>query len=121
MLLMEKYDTSQLRATREGHVGIFDSMLSQLGTNIDAQEISERLGLPPDRIERAIAALAAAQSKPGDTVQAAASSSGIAAVQLHQIVEQLGGEDGLLKFASLLGYGRRSNPLVDKLTDLYGD
>ena len=102
-------------------MGIFDSMLSQLGTNVDAQEISERLGLPAERIERAIAALAAAQSRPGNRVHTAASSSGIPADQLQLIVEQLGGEDSLSRFASLLGYGRRRNPLVDKLNDLYGN
>jgi len=122
-LLIKKHDICQHPAMGSlgGHVGIFDRMLSQLGTDINAQEISKRLGLPAERIEQAIAALAAAQSKPGDTIQEAASSSGIPSDQLQLIVEQLGGDDALRRFASLLGYGRRSNPLVDKLADLYGE
>lgn len=100
-------------------MGIFDGILSQIGANIDAGALGERVGLPPEKVEQAIAALGVAHTQPGDTVETAAASSGIAPHLLGQILEQLGGEGALDRFASLLGKGERGNPLFDGLSDLY--
>ena len=102
-------------------MGIFDRLLVQIGSCADAQTIADRLGLSAGRVEKAIAALGAAHSKAGDTVETAAASSGIPSGELNQIVDELGGVEALLKFSCLLGQGPRGNPLVDKLSDLYGN
>lgn len=102
-------------------MGIFDSMLSQFGGDLTANAIGQRLGLPADKVEQAIAALSVAHTQPGDTVETAAASSGLSPVQISQVVSELGGEGGLSKLSELLGKGERRNPLTDKLSDLFGE
>ncbi len=100
-------------------MGIFDSMISQFGEGMNAQAVADRLDLPTDKVEQAIAALSIAHSQPGDTVATAAASSGLSSVQIKCIVDELGGENALNKLSDLLGKGPRRNPLTDRLSDLF--
>lgn len=100
-------------------MGLFDSMLSQIGDGLDARALGEKLGIPADKIEQAVAALGIAHPQPGDTIKTAADSSGLPHAQLGQIVDALGGEGALDRLSGLLGKGR--NPVTDKLSDLFGD
>lgn len=84
-------------------MGMLDGILSQVGSQFNVQAIAEKVGLPADKIESAIAALGVAHSQPTDTVETAAESSGISADKLGDIMNQLGGENALSKVASLLG------------------
>ena len=84
-------------------MGMFDGILSQIGGNLDVQSIADRVGLPHDQVEQAIAALSSAHAEPGDTVASAAQSTGMPAEQLQQIMGHLGGEGALGKLSSLMG------------------
>jgi hypothetical protein len=98
---------------------MLDGILEQVVGAVDIQQMAQRVGLPADQVESAIAALSAAHPQPGDTVQAAASQTGIEAGKLEEIVGHLGGEGALGKIASLLGQGG-GNPLGG-LSSLLGD
>jgi hypothetical protein len=98
---------------------MFDGILSQIGSQFDVQAIAERVGLTDDKVESAIAALGVAHSQPTDTVETAASSSGIPTEKLGEIMSQLGGENALSKVSSLLGQ-KGSNPLGG-ISGLFGE
>jgi hypothetical protein len=100
-------------------MGIFDSMLSEFGGDLNAASIAEKLGIPADKVEQAIAALGIAHSQPGDTIETAAASSGLSQQHISQVVDQLGGDGALGKLSGMLGKGK-SNPLTDRLSDIFG-
>ena len=102
-------------------MGILDGMLSQIGSSVNVQAIAERVGLPADKVESAIGALGIAHSQPSDTVQTAANASGVSADKVSEIMNQLGGEAAVSKFASLLGHKGGGNPLSGGLSGLFGD
>ncbi len=101
-------------------MGIFDSMLAEIGSDLDADAIGHRVGLPAAKVEQIIAALGIAFSQPGDTVEAAAASSGISPSAIRSVLEDLGGEQAMSKFAGLLGKRDRRNPVTDRLDDFFG-
>ncbi len=101
-------------------MGIFDSMLAQMGCELNAAAIGAKLGWPADRVERAIAALGVTHTQPGETIAAAAVSSGMRPAELSQIIEELGGESGLSRLSAILGRGDRSSPVTDHLDDFFG-
>lgn len=102
-------------------MGILDGMLSQIGGSIDVQAIAGRVGLPADKVESIIGELGIAHSQPSDTVETAANASGGSAEKVGEIMNQLGGEATVSKFASLLGYKGGANPLSGALSGLSGN
>jgi predicted short-subunit dehydrogenase-like oxidoreductase (DUF2520 family) len=84
-------------------MGLLDGLLGQVASNVDIQNLAQKVGLSPDQVEAAVHALGVAHPQPGDTVQTAASNTGLPADTLQQIVAHLGGENALGHFASLLG------------------
>lgn len=84
-------------------MGLLDGLLAQVTENADVKNLAAKVGLTPEQIEAAIAALAQAHPQPGDTVASAAASTGLSPDTLQQIVGHLGGEATLGHFASLLG------------------
>ncbi|WP_353228681.1 hypothetical protein [Novosphingobium sp.] len=76
-------------------MSMFDSILGQLGGNLDVAGIAAKVGIDPAMAQTAISALAGAHSQPGDTVDTAAAQTGIDSGTLGQIAAQLGGEGGL--------------------------
>lgn len=102
-------------------MGILDGMLSQIGSQIDVQAIAARVGLPADKVESVIGALGIAHSQPSDTVETAANASGLSADKVGEIMNQLGGEVAISKFASLLGHKSGSNPLSGNRSEFLGD
>lgn len=103
----------------EAIMAMVDQLLSKLGSNVDVQAISQRVGLPPDKIESAITALGAAHGQQGDTVQNAADRTGIEPGKIEQIVQQLGGEAQLSKISSFLGQSGAGN-LTEKASGFFG-
>ena len=89
-------------------MSILDSLLGAAGQNLDVAGIASQLGIDPEVAQSAIAALGVAHGADGDTVEAAASSTGIDADTLNQIVGALGGNEGLGQVAQALA----SNPQV---------
>lgn len=84
-------------------MGIFDSLLSQVGSNVDVANLASKVGLSQDQVEQAISALAQSHTAPGDTVEGAAQSTGLPTDALQQIVGHIGGEGSLGQFAQMIG------------------
>ena len=86
-------------------MSIFDSILSQLGgagAPIDIANMAAKVGLSPEQAESAVSALAVAHPQEGDTVEAAAATTGIDPAVLQQIVGHIGGEGSLGQFATMI-------------------
>ena len=83
-------------------MSLLDGMLSQLSGNPTIENLAAKVGLSPEQVESAVAALGQAHVQEGDTVQTAAASTGLSADTLQQIVGHIGGEGSLGQFASLL-------------------
>jgi len=101
-------------------MGILDSLLGQLGGNVDVANMAEKLGIDPATAEKAIAALGQAHNEPGDTVATAAAQTGVDSGILSQIVSHIGGEGSLGQFASLLKDHPQASSLLGSL-DRDGD
>ena len=76
-------------------MSLLDSILGQVGGNIDIAGIAAQVGIDPALAQQAVAALANAHPQPGNTVDAAAAQTGLDAGTLGQIVSSLGGEGAL--------------------------
>jgi ATP phosphoribosyltransferase regulatory subunit HisZ len=101
-------------------MGIFDSILGQVGQHADVGNLASKLGLSPEMAEKAIAALGQSHGEAGDTVAGAAAKTGLDTGTLSQIVEQIGGEGSLGQYAKTL----QDNPAakgVFKFLDSDGD
>ena len=84
-------------------MGLLDGLLAQVTENVDVKNLAAKVGLTPEQIESAVAALAQAHTAPTDTVSTAAANTGLSAETLQQIIAHIGGEGALGNFASLLG------------------
>ena len=83
-------------------MGLLDGLLGQVTSNVDINNLAEKVGLTPDQVEQAMTALGQAHAEPGDTVATAADNTGIEPDKLQDIVSHIGGEGALGRFASLL-------------------
>lgn len=85
-------------------MSMLDALLKQVAGSPDTvADLAEKVGLDPSMVEKAVAALGAAQPKDGDTVELAAEKTGLDAGALGGIVSQLGGEGALSDLASKIG------------------
>jgi len=98
----------------------FDSILSQLSSNVDVGNLAAKVGLDPAMAEKAIAALGQAHAAPGDTVATAAAQTGLDAGVLQQIVGHIGGEGSLAEFSRMLHNHPQAQGLLG-LLDRNGD
>lgn len=89
-------------------MGIFDSILGQVSEHADVAGLAAKVGIDPGMAEKAIAALGASHPEPGDTVRGAAAKTGLDAGVLSQIVEQIGGEGSLGRYAQMI----QDNPMA---------
>jgi ATP phosphoribosyltransferase regulatory subunit HisZ len=83
-------------------MSLLDGMLGQVGNNATVQNLAAKVGLTPEQVEQAVAALGQAHGAEGDTVTTAAAQTGLPADTLNEIVGHIGGEGALGHFASLL-------------------
>lgn len=84
-------------------MGLLDGLLGQVAANVDIENLAQKIGLSPDQVSSAVQALGIAHGEPGDTLTSAAANTGLSPDILSQIVEHIGGEGALGRFASLLG------------------
>jgi len=84
-------------------MGLLDGILGQVAGNPEIANLAARIGLSPEQVTAAIAALGAAHGQPGDTVTGAADSTGLSPDVLQQILGHLGGEGALGNLGALLG------------------
>ena len=83
-------------------MSLFDGILNQVSDNASVQNLAAKVGLSPEQVEQAVAALGQAHAAPGDTVTTAAEQTGLPPDKLQEIVGHIGGEGALGRFASLL-------------------
>ncbi|GAA4775951.1 hypothetical protein GCM10023219_24380 [Stakelama sediminis] len=83
-------------------MSMLDGLLGQVAGNIDLKNLAEKVGISPEQAEAAVQALAQAHTAPGDTAQTAADSTGLPVAKIIAIIEQIGGEGALGRFAQLL-------------------
>ncbi len=101
-------------------MGILDGILGQIGGAGAIDAIAEKVGIPKELAEQAVAALGQSHAEPGDTLAGAAAKTGLDIGQLGQIAQQLGGENALGQLSELLqGNGALSG--VANMFDRDGD
>ena len=83
-------------------MSLLDGILGQLSNNPTVDNLAAKVGLTPEQVEQAVAALGKAHASEGDTVTTAARHTGLPEGKLNEIVGHLGGEGALGQFASLL-------------------
>jgi hypothetical protein len=101
-------------------MSMLDGLLGQLAGNVDIKNLAAKVGLSPEQVESAVAALGQAHPEPGDTVQTAAENTGLPTDILQQIVGHIGGEGSLGQFASMLGEQGGIGGLLGGLGSMFG-
>ncbi|WP_203310145.1 winged helix-turn-helix domain-containing protein [Sphingomonas beigongshangi] len=86
-------------------MGMLDGILGQVAGNPAITNLAEKVGLSPEQVSAAIGALGAAHGQEGDTVAAAADSTGLPHDVLNQILAHVGGEGALGDIGRVLGGG----------------
>jgi len=95
-------------------MGILDGILGQLGENADVANLAAKVGLSPEHVEAAVAALAKFHPMDVDTAEGASAETGIPADKLQEIIGHIGGEGALGRYASMLqGEGGLGNIASD--------
>ncbi|MBT8427693.1 MAG: hypothetical protein KJO02_06665 [Erythrobacter sp.] len=92
-------------------MGLFDSILGQVGDNPTVTNMAEKFGIDPEMAAKAVAALGEAHQDPGDTLEVASQKTGMDMAMLGQIRDAIGGEGSLSKFAAMLDQDGDGNPL----------
>ena len=83
-------------------MSILDNILGQISGNDTVTNLAAKVGLSPEHVESAIAALAKHHPMQGDTAEGAAAATGLPLEKLQEIVGQIGGEGSLGRFATML-------------------
>ena len=92
-------------------MALFDDILGKVSGHPELENLAAKVGIDPRMAERAVAALGEAHQQPGDTVQQAAGKTGLDAGTISQIVDHIGGEGSLGKFAAMIDQDGDGNPL----------
>ena len=101
-------------------MGIFDSVLAEKGSELNAAAIGATLGLPADKVERAIAVRAVTHSQPGETIGAAAASSGMPPAESNRVLNLFTGESGPSGLSAILERGDRGSSMAERWDDCFG-
>ena len=83
-------------------MSLLNGLLNQVSDTATVQNLAAKVGLSPEQVEQAVAALGQAHASEGDTVSTAAQQTGLPEDKLNEIVGHIGGEGALGRFASLL-------------------
>jgi ATP phosphoribosyltransferase regulatory subunit HisZ len=83
-------------------MSILNGLLNQVSDTATVQNLAAKVGLTPEQVEQAVAALGQAHASDGDTVTTAAEQTGLRQDKLNEIVGHIGGEGALARFSSLL-------------------
>lgn len=101
-------------------MGLLDGILGQIAGAGAIDAIAEKVGIPKELAEQAVAALGQSHAEPGDTLAGAAAKTGLDIGQLGQIAQQLGGENALGQLSELLK-GNSALAGVASMLDRDGD
>lgn len=83
-------------------MSLLDGILGQVSQTGTIQNLAAKVGMSPEQVEQAVAALGQAHGQEGDTVSTAAQQTGLPQDKLQEIVGHIGGEGALGRFASLM-------------------
>jgi hypothetical protein len=83
-------------------MSLLNGILGQVSDNATVQDLAAKVGMSPEQVEQAVAALGQAHGQEGDTVSTAAQQTGLPQDKLQEIVGHIGGEGALGRFASLM-------------------
>jgi hypothetical protein len=98
-------------------MGILDGILGQLGENADVANLAAKVGLSPEHVEAAVAALAKFHPMDVDTAEGASAETGIPTDKLQEIIGHIGGEGALGRYASML---QGEGGLANIASDIFG-
>ena len=101
-------------------MSLFDSILGQIEGSSTVANLAAKVGLTPEQVESAVAALGQAHTAPGDTVTTAADQTGLPTDKLQEIIGHIGGEGSLGTFAAMLGESGVAGGLLGKLGGMFG-
>ena len=100
-------------------MSLLNGILSQVSDNATVDNLAAKVGLSPEEVERAVAALGEAHGQDGDTVTTAAEQTGIPQDKLQEIVGHIGGEGALGRFASLLNEGGAAGGVLGSIKSIF--
>ncbi|MDX8355928.1 hypothetical protein [Sphingopyxis terrae] len=83
-------------------MSILDNILGQISGSDTVANLAAKVGLSPEHVESAIAALAKHHPMQGDTAEGAAATTGLPLDKLQEIIGQIGGEGSLGRFAQMV-------------------
>lgn len=104
-------------------MGMLDGILSQISEHVDVANLASKVGLSEEQVQQGMTALGQAHHEPGDTVESAASATGLPTDKLQEIVGAIGGEGSLGRFADMLkgdGEGGMLGKLSGMASGLFG-
>jgi ATP phosphoribosyltransferase regulatory subunit HisZ len=99
-------------------MSILDGILNQVSGTATVQNLAAKVGLTPEQVEQAVAALGQAHTSEGDTVTTAAEQTGLPQDKLSEIVGHIGGEGALGRFASLLTQDGEAGSILGSFSKL---
>ena len=100
-------------------MSLLNGILSQISDDATVENLAAKVGLSPQQVEQAVAALGQAHAQEGDTVTTAAEQTGISQDKLQEIVGHIGGEGALGRFASLLQEGGATGGVLSSIRNIF--
>jgi hypothetical protein len=100
-------------------MSLLDGILGQISETATVQNLAAKVGLSPEQVEQAVAALGQAHASAGDTVTTAAEQTGLPQDKLNEIVGHIGGEGALGRFASLLQEDGAAGGILGSISKMF--